>query len=316
MDEDNASDSFRDMPEEAETATPGGMTEVQQANATPTRRQLPVAPTVQLPTEQPVYEEESEEASEEEDYSEILSDASLRLEQGNLYKMVMNSDLFANSGYDEKAVANVTREIRNFAKERMEIMLGMRQEPSKEASFPAGAFPFNALEVEVLKMLASTATKGASQEAEPFTVSAQPVQRKNTVNAISVKGSTRPQAQQSKPAPRPLQKSAAAPVKRAKVSDAVQRILDETGVSLEEINTVFDPNQKYLTNEELNSLTAEQIIERNRQIALRTGRTVKNPNAQPMPTQEHLNAVYTQRAQEASAHPQMQMIMNAINTKR
>ena len=247
MDEDNASDTFRDMPEEAESI-PGanagaGMTEQQLANATPTRRQFPATPTVQLSQEQftQAVHEEFVGEEEEEDYSEILSDASLRLEQGNLYKMVMNSDLFANSGYDEKAISNVTREIRTFAKERMEIMLGMRQEAAKEAAFPAGAFPFNALEVEVLKMLASTATKGASQEAEAFVVTAQ-VPRKNTLNAISVKGSTRPQPKAAAPS-KPLPKAPAAPVKRAKVSDAVQRILDETGLSMEDINQVFDPNE-------------------------------------------------------------------------
>ena len=85
---------------------------------------------------------------------------------------------------------------------------------------------------------------------------------------------------------------------------------------MEDINQVFDPNQKYLSPEELASLTEAQIIERNRQTALRTGRTVKNPSAMAMPTQEHLNALYTQRANEASAHPQMQMIMNAISNKR
>jgi hypothetical protein len=318
MDEDNASDGFRDMPEEAEAVPPAGMTEAQQANATPTRRQLPTTATVQLPpdTVTQIQEEDIVVEEGEEDYSAILSDASLRLEQGNLYKMVMNSDLFHNSGYDEKAVANVTREIRNFAKERMEIMLGMRQEPSKEAAFPAGSFPFNSLEVEILKMLAFTASKGASQEAEPFAVTATQPVRKTTLNAITAKSPVRPQPQQPKAAPKPLQKSAAAPVKRAQVSDAVQRILDETGVTMDDINKVFDPNKKYLSPDELAALTAEQIVERNRQIALRTGKTVANPAAAPMPTQEHLNALYTQRAQEASAHPQMQMIMNAIHGKK
>jgi pyruvate/2-oxoglutarate dehydrogenase complex dihydrolipoamide acyltransferase (E2) component len=281
---------------------------------------FPTQKTIELPVEQqPVYSGDGEthsEAEEVEDYSAILNDASLRLEQGNLYKMVMNSDLFANSGYDEKAVANVTREIRNFAKERMEIMLGMRQEPSKEASFPAGAFPFNALEVEVLKMLASTATKGASQEAEPFSPSLAPTPRKNTVNAISLKGPSRPQQQQAKPVARPLQKSPAAPVKRPNVSEAVQRILEEEGVTLEQINQVFDPNKKYLTPDEMASLTAEQMTERNRQIALRAGKSVPSQGALPMPSQEHMESLYTVQAHRAEAHPQMQMIMNAINNKK
>src|ERR1035437_3502975 len=323
MDEDNASDGFRDgqeeegAPNEAASAALTG----KQAQPVGTRRVFPTQKTIELPPERDSFQDAMDqgyapEESEQEDYSEILNDASLRLEQGNLYKMVMNSDLFANSGYDEKAVSNVTREIRNFAKERMEIMLGMRQEPSKEASFPAGAFPFNALEVEVLKMLASTATKGASQEAEPFAPNLAPAPRKHTVNAIALKGPSRPQQQQVKPTARPLQKGPAAPVKRQNVSEAVQRILEEEGVTLEQINQTFDPNKKFMTQDEMDSLTIEQMTERNRQIALRAGKAVPSSGALPMPSQEHMNALHTSQASRAEAHPQMQMIMAAINNKK
>jgi hypothetical protein len=314
MDDDNASDGFRDGQDEEMNAV--DMASGGPSAPAPTRRVLPTKQTVNLPVEQQPTDADYVE-EEQEDYSEILNDASLRLEQGNLYKMVMNSDLFANSGYDEKAVSNVTREIRNFAKERMEIMLGMRQEVSKEASFPAGAFPFNALEVEVLKMLASTATKGASQEAEPFQPLATvgPIPRKNTINAIALRGPTRPQ-QPVKTTARPLQKGPAAPVKRANVSEAVQRILEEEGVTLDQINQTFDPNKKFMTPDELANLTAEQIVERNRQIALRAGKSVPSQGAIPMPSQEHIESIYASRASAAAAHPQMQMIMNAITAKK
>lgn len=314
MDDDNASDGFRDVPEEAGGGETNVIAEAAQPTVVPTRRVLPTQATVQLPVE-PIYEGEAEAEEQEEDYTEILSDASLRLEQGNLYKMVMNSDLFSGSGYDPKAIKNVEREIRNFAKERMEIMLGMRQEATKD-SFPAAGFPFNALEVEVLKSLASAATKGASQDAEAFTPTVAPVPRRNTVNAITVRGAQPQPKPAVKATARPLQKGPSAPVKRPTVSDAVQRILDETGVTLEEINQTFDPNKKPLTAEELNSLTAEQIIERNRQIAQRAGKSVPSQSAMPMPSQEHIDAIYTRRANEATAHPQMQMIMNLLDKKK
>src|ERR1019366_6683663 len=103
----------------------------------------------------------------EEDFVDVLSDAHLRLEQGSLYKLVMNGNLFQDVDADPKAVQNVQKEIKTFAKERMEIMLGMRKETNTVEHLEID-FPFNALEVEVLKKLASTATKGASEHSDRY----------------------------------------------------------------------------------------------------------------------------------------------------
>ena len=65
---------------------------------------------------------------EEEDFTAVFNDANLRIEQGRLYQMIMNHDIFEGMDADERAVQNVQKEIRKFARERMEIMLGMRQE--------------------------------------------------------------------------------------------------------------------------------------------------------------------------------------------
>jgi hypothetical protein len=45
----------------------------------------------------------------------------------------MTSEIFQNLDADEQAVKNVQREIKRFAKDRMEVMLGMKEEV-KEAS--------------------------------------------------------------------------------------------------------------------------------------------------------------------------------------
>src|ERR1035437_7078044 len=90
---------------------------------------------------------------EEQDISEIMSDANLRLEQGRLYQMVLQGDIFADTNADPKAIRNVQREIRKFVRERMETMLGIRQEQPAQAAVVSS--PFNDMEVTVLKMLAS-----------------------------------------------------------------------------------------------------------------------------------------------------------------
>lgn len=320
MDDEDTSE-FRDVPDEVETsATPtGAMTDIQAANAIPARnRVFPTQKTIELPTPEQEEEFTEETAETEEDYTDVLTDARLRLEQGRLYELVMNNDIFSGSDCDPKAIKNVEKEIRNFAKERMEIMLGMKQEQPKEVLFPS--FPFNALEVETLKALASAATKGATAVSEPFTSGASaPAPRKTSLNTIAIKNSstkTVPVKQPVKKAEsKPLPTKPATPVKRTKPSDAVQRILDEEGLTLDQINEVFDPNQQYLTPEQMAMLTPEQIIERNNQSARRLGKTVPSRNAVPMPTQEHIESIYTSRANAAAANPQMQMIMNAINQK-
>jgi hypothetical protein len=324
MDEDNEGD-FRDVPEEA-----GGEPSPEQViDLAPPRKFAQAAapkpapkPVQQEKTIMQEYEENPEldtnEDDDNEDYSEVLSDARLRLEQGRLYELIMNNDFFSGTGYDPKAIKNVEKEIRNFAKERMEIMLGMRQEASKEVGMSLDNFPFNALEVEALKALASAATQGASAESEPFTAVAV-APRKTTLNKINVRSNPSPRnpiPDRSAKASKPLPKAPAAPVKRPKVDEAIQRILQEEGVTLDEINQVFNPNHKPLTPEELATFTQEQMIERNKDVAQRLGKPVKNAGAVPMPPQEHIDAMYAQRANVAAAHPQMQMIMNLLQTKK
>src|ERR1035437_9642895 len=84
---------------------------------------------------------------EDEDMSSVLSDANLRLEQGRLYQMIMNHDMFGETDADPKAIRNVQREMRKFARDRMETMLGMRQEEAVLRTIVSS--PFNDMEVNV-----------------------------------------------------------------------------------------------------------------------------------------------------------------------
>ena len=289
--------------------------------------EIPMAPNVRRKSSRPLVssneeltktlnvepsepDDEEMDADAEEEMIAVLSDARLRLEQGRLYEMVMNHDLFAEVTSDARAIKIVQREIRKFAQERMEIMLGMRQEQLKQdmAAFPAELFPFNSLEVEILKSLAAAASKGASREAEPFVNVAQAPAKKQTLNPIG--GGSRPQQQKPQ---RQLAQKPAAPVKRQKVDPNIERILAEEGVTMEEINRTFDSSQP-LTKEQLDNMTAEEIAERSKRV--KAGRRVPNPAAAPMPSQEHIEAIYTARAGQAAANPQMQMIMNLLGNRK
>jgi hypothetical protein len=257
-------------------------------------------------------DEEDQEAEEvEEDLSAILNDARLRLEQGKLYELVLQNDLFIDTGIDERAVKYVQKEIRKFAQERMEIMLGMRQEQASAQTnaFPAEAFPFNSLEVEVLKSLAAAATKGASREAADFIPETVPAPKKG----LSPIAGRRQLTPTSKPISKPLaqkpktqlqrQRPAAQQARRTNSLNAEQqRILEESGVTLEEINATFPPDYKPL-DADFTGMTKEEFDERNLQGARRTQKQVPAVNAVQMPTIEQTNALYEQRV--AQAQPQI-----------
>jgi len=138
---------------------------------------------------------------EESDTAEIMSDANLRLEQGRLYQMVLQGNIFADTNADPKAIRNVQREIRKFVRERMETMLGIRQElPVQEAVVSS---PFNDMEVTVLKMLASKMSKGATEETSQSVPVVPAVPKKDGITSIS--GSLRPTSSLAT-ATRPLRK--------------------------------------------------------------------------------------------------------------
>lgn len=151
---------------------------------------------------EPEYDVFDEEA---EDMASVLSNANLRLEQGRLYQMIMNSDIFGETDADPQAIKNVTREIRKWARNSMEEMLGMRQK--EEAQQTIVSSPFNDMEVTVLKLLASKMSKGATETPEP---QSQPVvqapPKKDGLTVIS--GPVRPKVST------PLRKEAKAPTHR------------------------------------------------------------------------------------------------------
>lgn len=316
QDDDDGQD-FRDIPDEVD----GGYTAVPQVRV---NRPAP-APPQQVQELEVEYEEEEYQGEEEEDFSSLLSDARSRMEQGRLYEMLMDHDIFAGADADEKAIKFVTKQIRMFAKERMEIMLGMRQEPSKVQAFNAADFPFNDIEVAALKDLAYVATKGASSrdEAQTFTPQAAPAPRRTGLNPIAVKQATKPAPRPSAPAPKPtaptakpLAKTAQAPVKRdPKTEAAIERILQEEGITREEYERQYPPNYKPLPKP-LNNMNEQELAEWKRQDALKTKAQVKSNFAIPMPTAEQEEMLHSQRAQTAAANPQMQVLMAALTKKK
>ena len=102
-----------------------------------------------------------DESEEDYDEQEVLSDASLRLEQAQLYKMLLVHDLFGEVDSSPEAIRNVTREVRRFIKERLEIFLGIRAPEQPRATADS---QFSEIEARVLKSLVHKATGGQAGE--------------------------------------------------------------------------------------------------------------------------------------------------------
>lgn len=201
---------------------------------------------------------------DDDDFTEVLSDARLRLEQGKLYEMIMNHDLFAGVDADPRASKSVQKQVRNFARERMEIMLGIRQE-----TFPVNgtivSSPFNDLEVDVLKKLASAASKGATETEEANQPSepgpGQPPKKK-TLNTIGNSQRT------TKPQPK-LMTGKASPIQRQAKSKPKLNLPPE-------MESDYEPLDK-----PIHEMTANELAERDRQATERQkNRMVVTPKNQ------------------------------------
>lgn len=230
---------------------------------------------------------------DEEDFTAVLSDARLRLEQGKLYEIIMNQDLFSGTDSDGRAVKNVQREIRKFARERMEIMLGMRQDTKTENVVKS---QFNELEVEVLKSLASRATKGATEIQTPKPVQ---VEKKITLNTI-------------KPTPKPTQGATVnsqIPLKTApKVPVARTKSAQTAPVSTREED--YKPLDK-----DPSQMSFEEIEQRNKEASQRQAkRKAKIPkDRKPMPTYEQEYAMAQEHASLGGNSPAVTRLVDTIN---
>ena len=220
--------------------------------------------------------------------------------------MIMNHDLFEGMDADPRAVKNVQREIRKFARESMEVMLGMRETTPAHAIV---ASPFNDLEIDILKRIASKASNGATetQEANEVAAKVKETPKRQTLNPIG--GST---ALKRTAAPKPQAKlptKASAPVQRSRGNETVEQILREEGVPKELIEEDYVGIGK-----PLHKLTQEELSKRQKETAIRLAKrvTVKSANALPMASPEQQELLAMQRAQQVSTGPGMAAILNAV----
>lgn len=291
---------FNDMPEEAHLDEGGG-----QKQAPPVsfpRTQKPVEDVKLVANSYNDYEQENLEV-DPEDFTDVLNDANLRIEQGRLYQMIMNHNLFENMDADPKAIANVEKEIKKFARESMEVMLGMRQTVPVHAEGGAVITPFNALEVEILKKLASKATNGATETAEANKMADVIKEKKTTLSPIGSKKVVQAQPSMKKALPTRTQ----APIKRSRLDATIDQIAREEGIPRELLEENYKPLKK-----PVEQMTDQEKLDRNKEIAVRRGTQAKSQSALPMATPEQAEFLAMQRAAQVSQGPGMINLLEIV----
>lgn len=333
---DQQEEDFRDVPDEVSGKDAIEILQDQPVGPVAPRRApatRPVSNDLIEDTEEYDLTEELEE--EEEDYSSVLSDARLRLEQGRLYETIMNHELFDGMDADPAAVKHVQRQIRKFAKEQMEIMLGMRRETAKVERLEID-FPFNEVEVRVLRLLADKASGGASKESDryvpaitrttedvplvenkPKRTGLNPIVGKKPIprNEPKILMSNPPQAARQADK-QPLKRTAAAPVERkAKTNTPDSIVVDGELITRDQIDSQYNPEHKPL-QKPVHEMSTDELLAHNKRSQERLQRRVKNPSALPMPSYEQEAMLHQSRLIENSGtNNAVPLIMNLINNQ-
>lgn len=120
-------------------------------------------------TEEVFIDEEIEEFSNEytEEQEDLLSQADNRLEKANLYRMLLNHNLFGDVDCSPAIVTEVQEELKKIILDKLEVLLGIKAEQQNEETQFSVALPFNDLQIEALTLWADKLTKGKSKIAPP-----------------------------------------------------------------------------------------------------------------------------------------------------
>jgi len=175
-----------------------------------------------------IYEEELAVATEDEQTQFILSEAIKRIEQAKLYETLLKHQLFGQGSARPEIISAVEKEIKQFILNRLEILLGLKQEKPPQASATSFASPFSSDQVEALTALADKLLSRKENETPSFSAVTQPTV--NTVEASSQElNVVRPTVNvaYNKPVLNSVGSGQPAPKKRRKRSENVSQVVVE-----------------------------------------------------------------------------------------
>ena len=228
----------------------------------------------------------------------VVGEAILRLEQARLYEMLLKHDFFGGVSNNQSAKQNVEQELKKFILDRLEILLGIKQESQQNAPAEVTVeLPFNIVEIDFLKALAYQGTKGASGSANLAQTQAVVQPSLNQLPKLKQAETLRPLPQ---PKAQPQVKPVQAPVKQQQVQQPVRQPVKQQPVrqqvqqrpqpqvrkkarTLEEI--AREDIAKMKNRKPAHEMSAKELAVANKKIE--GGGNRKRPaNALPMPSPE------------------------------
>lgn len=248
--------------------------------------------------------------------SVVIYNANLRLEQANLYRMLINHNLFEGVDASGQAIKNVQDELKAYITERLEILLGMKKERLQQEQRQIIESHFNDIEISFLRQLAYKGTKGKSEEGIPVQTEVRPTGIKPLSGNIN--GTLKPLSSRPKPQPQPIvryeeeeveaeplpTKPKAGVRKKRATTPRKRKAKPKTGLKAremtqEEIERLaredLQRDQQILSGGNFKKLTASQKAKR---IAKAEGSKKKRPSAAaPMPSQDQINMHFQNKQQ-------------------
>ena len=288
-------------------------------------------------------EEEMEEEYEEEEYmddyeatetesaytldrreSSVVNESMIRLEQARLYDMLIKHDLFKGVKAHPHALQNVQNELKSYIVDRLEILLGIKQEKTKSER-PRELVvdsPFNDVEIEFLKALSYKGTKGASLQAQPKQLRAAEIQsvgddseyeeEEPELAPVRRPAPPKPKAPVRKAPARKKKPVAKTPVKpkaparkrkptakkpaTAKKTKGITRKSRRKEMSDKEAEEIAREDMKRMSgyNKPAHEMTAKELIAANKKIAQKNQK-VRPENAKEMATEAQASMLYQQQ---------------------
>lgn len=150
--------------------------------------------------DEPDEDDYEEIGSEEEDDFEVLSEVEVRLAKANCYRVLLENEMFSGG---DRVAAEVEREVRNFVRYRLSVLMGIREKsPPKNTAPVEVKLPFTDEQIEALQKLADKVLQRPSVGPPP---QLQPVsmQKSELAKAPALQKAPAPAVAKPKPAPAP-----------------------------------------------------------------------------------------------------------------
>lgn len=272
----------------------------------------PAKPVKKAVLKKPIQKQASYSLNDKE--ANIMNSAMVQLEQAKLYDMFLKHNLFEGVKANPVALKRVEAELKGFILDRMQILLGMKEEKKiQQVQQLKVELPFNEVEVDFLKALAFKGTRGESAKSNLKSLEAKTISSiKQVEEAPKLKGLSKIQQEEEyeeepeeeveeieeeeEELPPPPKKVIKKPIQK---QSPVKKSVQSKPSTIEEI--AREDIKKMSKRKSAFEMTPEELMEANKRI--QNNKSGKPANAIPMPTEDAMVTHYMTQQMKKSMNP-------------